>query len=156
MVLLPHMLAGAIVGAKIHSYAVIVPVSLALHFFLDALPHWEYKVRGLDKPYGAKFLVFLAKVVLDLTLGAAVIWWFLGGSPYLGYIFFSVFISLLPDGLLLMQGLAKGRSKFLNRLRLFHKGVHLRDNKKLAVSGLIVETAVVAAAIYVIVFIFPA
>ena len=152
MILLPHMLVGAVLGAKIHSYFIILPVALALHFFLDCLPHWEYEKKKLSRLFGAKFQLFIFKALLDLALGLAAVWWLFGGSLYLKYVIFSVFISILPDGLTLINRLSHGRIKFLDKLQLFHEKIHPRDNRKLVVGGLVLEALAVGFVIYIVVY----
>lgn len=146
------MLAGAVLGAKIHSYAIILPAALALHFFLDSLPHWEYEKEKLSRLSGARFRFFIFKALLDLALGLAAVWWLFSGSAYFQYIVFSVFISILPDGLTLLNRLSRGRIKFLKWLQLFHEKIHPRNNRKLAFGGFVVEALTVVFAVYIVFF----
>lgn len=152
MILLSHMLVGAVLGAKIHSYAAIFPVSLACHFFLDCLPHWEYEKEKLSRLAGARFGFFIFKALIDLSFGLAAVWWLFGDSVYLEYVIFSVFISILPDGLTLFNRLSHGRIKFLNKLQLFHEKIHPRNNRKLAIGGFVLEALTVIFAIYIVVY----
>ncbi|MBU0598494.1 hypothetical protein KKF61_05930 [Patescibacteria group bacterium] len=61
MLLLSHTLTGAVIGQKIDSQAIIIPLALISHFILDHIPHWNYDVP--DKYDGWTFLKTLPDII---------------------------------------------------------------------------------------------
>jgi len=147
MILFPHMLAGAVLGSRINNFAIIFIAALALHFFLDRLPHWEYTNLELGKMNLREMPFFLFKAVLDFSFGIVLLWlfWPKLGSPI--YVIFAVFVSLLPDGICFLHVaikiLFKFEVKILKKFYNFHLLIHGPKHKKslfweLAIEGLTV------------------
>jgi len=147
MILLPHMLAGAALGSRIHNFAILFVAALVLHFFFDRLPHWEYAEVELDKMGPKEISFFLFKSIFDFSFGIFLLWlfWPKLGSPI--YVIFAVFVSLLPDGIcflyLVIKILFKSEVKILKKFYNFHHLIHGPKHKKslfweLAIEGLTV------------------
>lgn len=68
MVLMPHMLVGAIVGSRMKNIWSVFVLSLASHYFLDFLPHWDY-LNKIDPDN----LIHLTKIGIDVILGFALV-----------------------------------------------------------------------------------
>jgi hypothetical protein len=139
----------ALVGA---SAAVLFPeeplwaflVGFASHFAIDSLPHWDYKLRSLqrnqndllstDMKFGKDFLIDLRNTAGDSILGVS-----------LSVLMFAVFVfqapvftvlaaacgGILPDFLQFVY--FKTRSKLLEPLQKFH--IWIQKGKTLMVSG---------------------
>lgn len=147
MILLPHILAGALLGSRIHNFAILFVAALALHFFFDWLPHWEYAYIEIGKMSPREISFFLIKSVFDFSFGIFLLWlfWPKLGSPI--YVIFAVFVSLLPDGIcfsyLIIKILFKFEVKILKKFYNFHQLIHGPKHKKslfweLAIEGLAV------------------
>lgn len=149
MILFPHMLVGAAIGSKIHSFWVIFVLGIIFHFLADALPHWEYE-KDPGNLSSEKIPFFVSKVFLDLLLGSIIIWWLLGSSPLRFYAFFGAFVSLLPDGFTLLNILSHRKLGILNKFHSFHKKVNIFENKNFPIWGVIVEVLIVILSIYFI------
>jgi len=141
------MLAGALLGSRINNFAIIFIAALALHFFLDRLPHWEYIEVELDKMHPLERTFFLFKSLLDFSFGIFLLWFFWPklGSPI--YVIFAVFVSLLPDVIcfiyLIIKTLFKFEVKILKKFYHFHYFIHGPKHKKslfweLAIEGFVV------------------
>ncbi len=124
MILFPHMLVGAAIGAKIHSGVWIFILAIIAHFLADTLPHWDYISGRLENIKGKKFIIFLTKSFIDLFFGAIIIWYFFNPSPYLPFIFFGALVSVLPDGLTLLNRLTGQRFAILRQIYAFHEKIH--------------------------------
>jgi len=148
VILTPHMLAGAAIGAKIHNLWAIFILATALHFLFDRLPHWEYLNNGLEELRGKKFIIFLSKSLIDLAVGGIIIWWLFGSSPLWLYIFFGTFVSILPDGLVFLNRVSGQRIKILRQYCLSHKKLHIPKNKNPRVWGVAIESALVILLFY--------
>ena len=78
MVLTPHLLAGAAIGAKTHNLGLIVVLGLLSHLVLDRIAHWDYPNAGLSNYRQEKNLknlfIEFTKIVIDGIIGLTVIW----------------------------------------------------------------------------------
>ena len=127
MIFTPHMLAGAVIGAKISQPWLILILGLATHYLLDAIPHWEYKVLNLkrreDRPFSARaYLKHLFKVILDLSIGLGlviILAWKLARPDLIAL---GMIVAILPDGITFLYWTFK--TKYLKPLYLFHKKIH--------------------------------
>ncbi len=153
MILTPHLLVGAAIGAKIHNFWIIFILATVLHFLLDALPHWEYHLPDQNNEAAKKgFFLFLGKAAIDFTIGVFLIWYLLGDSVNLYYAIFGSFASLLPDGLIFLHILDelyfKFKIKFLRQFYLFHASLHIPGKKNPQLWGLALESCILILAIY--------
>ena len=68
MILTPHILAGAAIGANSSNFLTAFIFGLASHFVLDALPHWDYIDKiDISRPS------HLIKIGLDFILGIIIV-----------------------------------------------------------------------------------
>jgi len=152
MILFPHMLIGGAIGAKIHSYLAVFVLGIIGHFLADKIPHWEYLDKELSEFKSKKeWLVFLAIVILDFSVGALVIFYFFWQSPVWPYVIFGALISVLPDFLIFVNWLFP-KIKLLTSYRNFHHQNHLSEKyrRRLALSFLGEGTVIFLAILYFI------
>ena len=156
MILMPHMLVGATIGARIKNFGVIFVISILLHFLFDRLPHWEY-IKKIDIKKGIsrrKLSSIFCRAVIDLSLGAGIIWLFWKDSPHLFFIVFGAFISILPDGLvflhLLIRAMGKREIPLLRNFYNFHEKIHISEHGNFPIWGLATESLIVVLAFYLI------
>lgn len=81
MILATHAIVGAAVAHLFPRYPLIgFLLAFASHFVLDAIPHWNYRLRSFrstketgrgrpDMAWGKDFLIDLSKIALDGLLG---------------------------------------------------------------------------------------
>lgn len=156
MILFPHMLVGAAIGAKVHSFPAIFIIAIILHFTFDALPHWEYGKRIDPNAIPVKgFFIFCLQATLDFSIGALALWFFWKDSPYFYYLAFGGTVSLLPDMLiffyLLLRFLFNFESKILKKFyHLHHNVIHIPKTKNSLLWGIIIESSAVILAIYLL------
>ena len=142
MILFPHMLIGAVIGSKIHSFSAVFVLALISHFLTDMLPHRDYLNGGIEDLKGKKFAIFIGKSLIDLFAGLLVVWYFFHASPYLVYILFGAFISIIPDGLTLLNKLTNYQFQWLIKFQAIHEKIHIADKKNVPVPGLITEVII--------------
>lgn len=121
MILSTHALVGAAIGKNIANPAVIIGLSLAVHFILDSFRHGEY----FDSRK-ATFINSAWKVALDLAFGGGLV---LALILYTGSdliqarnILLGTFFSLLPDLVTVIYWTFHW--KILKRIMDFHAFAH--------------------------------
>jgi len=77
MVLTPHILIGAAIGARIRHPLLIIGLGLLSHLILDKLPHWDYHNKGIsgfrrDKNF-KNLVIDLIKAGIDGLIGVMLV-----------------------------------------------------------------------------------
>jgi len=115
MVITPHMLAGAAIGAHSPNVWAAFCFGLISHYLLDSLPHWEY----LDSIKINKFK-HIAKIFIDFIIGIFIV--LIVSWPLKIVVISGIVGSLLPD---IIQFLYNNfKMKFLSPFSVFHNKVH--------------------------------
>lgn len=167
MILTTHVIAGAALAAAVPNRPMLAFVaSAASHFLLDAIPHWDYKLRSSrkdkDNPLnndivvGRDFWFDLIKISVDALVGLALGWFFFH-SFFTGQLAVLTFVAgaiggLLPDAL--QFAYFKFRSPWLTALQRFHYWIHADYARKLKPAvGIITQTLLVTTIIIAVKFI---
>ena len=109
MIITPHLILGAAIGAKVKHFGWIIVLGLLSHLILDRIPHWDYgkKIEKLsrDKYLKKNLFIVLLKMGIDGMIGLIIviliIWQKDMINPeYLSFIIVGIFASLFPDILL--------------------------------------------------------
>jgi len=125
MILLTHLLAGAVIGTKIKALWLAVVLSLISHYLLDLIPHSEYSIKNIEEKLWKKSYIDFLKAGLDLCLGLSIIFLLSDNSPQ---IYICAFASIIPDGLALLSRIFG--FEFLKWHDCFHHDkVHKLKNK---------------------------
>ncbi len=90
-----HVLAGALIGATIQQPAIALPLALASHFILDAMPHFGFTYKGWQERLRHRKLVNVV-AVYDIIILAIVTYLLLRASPS-ALVILCAIIALLPD-----------------------------------------------------------
>lgn len=143
MILTPHLVSGALIGAKIHSFWAIMILAILSHFLLDRLPHWEYADRGLKEMEGRYFLIFVLKALVDLTIGLLIVWRLFHTSAGLFYALGGAGAAVLPDGLIFLNRLTRQKIRTLAWCSRWHDRLHLPKEKNAPSLGLALEILVI-------------
>jgi len=150
MILLPHLLIGAAIGAKVQNLPAVFILSILSHFIADKLPHWEYLDKELTEFKSKKeWLVFLIKVFLDFGLGILLLSYFFWQSPLWPAVAVGALASVLPDFLIFLNWLFP-KTRILESYRNFHHQSHLKKGRHKIALSLFSEALVVLLAIYLI------
>lgn len=117
MILLVHMLLGAVIGSEINNVFVAIILAFLSHYFLDLFPHIEYNIENIDKNQWQKSLPDILRVVLDFCIGIILI--FIFSNPIQQVIIYTcALFSILPDGLTVLEYF------FPNKILKFHSYIH--------------------------------
>ena len=131
MVLTPHLIVGATIGAKIHNFWLIIVLSLISHFIMDKIFHWEYssgnsRFKIFRETGDLKSLfVFIGQTAIDALIGILIVFFsiktkFLLNLESLKYIITGCFFSILPDIILGISFLFRN-SDISKKYFAFHK-----------------------------------
>lgn len=150
MIITPHILAGAVVGSRIHNYWLVAILSVAVHFLLDSIPHKEYDTDDLDSNRAGKGMIFdLIKVALDFAIGIGLSIYFgvFAGGYDLNYFLTGMFFGILPDFISYSRILFNFPEP--KALTKFHDGLHLFSRKKYMPTWVKYGTQVMASLLFV-------
>jgi hypothetical protein len=104
MILLTHLLAGAVIGTKIKLLWVAIVLSLMSHYLLDSIPHSEYNIKNIEEKLWKKSYIDFIKVFTDFALGISIIFLLSDNSPL---VYICALVALIPDGLALLSRIFK-------------------------------------------------
>jgi hypothetical protein len=158
MILLPHIITGAMIGAKTKNLGLIIILGILSHFILDKIPHWDYSINGIKdfrKTRNFKKLVItLIKIGIDGLIGLLIVSLTLWqkdmfNSDYLLFILLGIFASVLPDILGILSEITN--NNFLNVFTKFHDFAHFKTEKEgeLTFLGLFTQIAVIICALVI-------
>jgi hypothetical protein len=85
-----HVATGAVLALAVQNPVIVLPLALASHFFLDALPHYgvPYDKRPMYQSFGRVLLfdmVMLPITVILLLLAAGTGWWLVLAAMIVAY-----------------------------------------------------------------------
>jgi len=159
MVLTPHLLIGAAIGAKTHNLGLIVILGILSHVVLDKLPHWDYANPGIScfkktKDYKRLF-VDLLKIATDGFVGSLVTFLVILKTNQFDswkFILLGIFFSILPD-IFLFSSQVFGSENFSKKFKSFHykffHGPKTEKEGKITFLGLATEILVIMLAFLV-------
>lgn len=122
-----HVVTGAAIGALVVNPWVALPLALASHFALDALPHFDYPEKNFQSQ---KFLVWLAADT-GLAGGILVTLWFLQPANVLLIVSCGM-VAALPDTMWAYYSMFKRfpNNKLPHWLPRFHAKIQRWDSPK--------------------------
>lgn len=90
-----HALVAGAIASRFSDPLTASLLSLASHFIMDSIPHWDFGTNWRDRPKHKTG----AFAVMETTLGIALSYYFFGARLPLGLWALSVFFALIPDWL---------------------------------------------------------
>ena len=128
MILLVHLLFGALIGSLVKNTVIAIILAFLSHYFLDVLPHIEYNIEKIREKQWRNKLSAILKVFLDLSLGLLLISIFSKNQPI---IYICAFFAILPDGFTILNILIP--NKILKAHGKFHSEIiHFLRYKKIS------------------------
>ena len=141
MTLASHAVVGAVLAKAVPGSNLLVQFIFGFisHFLIDAIPHGHYPIKSsrpddsdpfyVDMPISKKSFPDFWKIGLDMAIGGAVTYLFLGGSDLTSYLtlFAGAIGGITPDALQFVYW--KTRFKPLGVLQKFH--LEVMHTKKL-------------------------
>lgn len=138
MILTPHIIVGAAIGAKTQNLGLIIILGLLSHIILDRISHWDYNAFGICKYKKHKnskaLFISLIKVTTDGLMGFLIVFLVLSQKNllnlnYLFFILFGSFIAILPDIILGLSFLVLPK-KFSDKYIKLHGAFHSKKKQK--------------------------
>jgi len=127
MILLTHLLLGAVIGLKVKSFFLAIILAFLSHYFLDLFPHIEYPIENIKNNQWRKSFPDLLKIAIDFCLGIFIIF-LLSDNSFKVYV--CSFFAILPDGLTLLSQII--HNSLLNKHDHFHHDkIHILKYKKI-------------------------
>ena len=107
MTLTTHALVGAAAASLIpYSPTLALTAGFMSHFAIDAIPHWDYKIKSLqgdpkhplkaDMVIGKDFFIDLIRIGFDALLGVALSLFFFSGISGVAMAFWGACLGILP------------------------------------------------------------
>ena len=151
MLELPHTLVGITLAVKIGSPLIALPLSLASHFVVDLIPHWNPSLYTEMKKYGQptkkSTLIIIFDVLLSLGFGFWIASRFLPDYTKVIIILLSAFLAVFPDVIEGFYFYLKVRSKWLIKLIEFQNNHQGRAG---FVLGSLTQLATILLALYIL------
>ena len=147
MILASHVLIGGAIGAAFREPALAIPLALASHYLLDAVPHREYRIARLEAGFRDHgFIVDLLAVFADLALGFAIL--LALAPPPLAIV--AGFAAALPDAVTFLSFLMR-ENGILRAQRAFHRRIHLMRREQVPwLLALLTQGSAVLVGVFVI------
>jgi len=96
MLIIPHVLTGAVIARKINKPLIALPLAVASHFLLDTFPHLDsHGMFGIDG--AGQMPMEKVSAVVDTALSVAIILWAVWRLPNRWYLVLGGFCGALPD-----------------------------------------------------------
>jgi len=139
MILFPHIIVGAVIGAKIQNFWLIAVLGLISHFIMDRIPHWDHLAPDYALLFKATkqikyFVKFLILIVIDGFIGLSIVSICLYFKNTLNlyslkFVIVGIFFTVLPDAFLLL-GYLTDKYKISKNYIKFHHFFHFINKKK--------------------------
>jgi hypothetical protein len=133
MILSTHAIVGGALASLFPSHPVlVVAAGFASHFAIDAIPHWDYKLRSISVAAGARnqlrltgpLLRDLGLIGFDASAGMALALVLFATPATAGAIALGAIAAMLPDPLQLAHSLYPREP--LISLQRFHRWIHTK------------------------------
>jgi len=138
MILTPHFIVGAAIGAKTHNLGLIIILGILSHYILDFIPHWDYVNHGIKdfhktKDFKALF-PDLFKITIDGLIGLLIVFLIVWQKDLLNlnnliFVILGIFFSILPD-ILLFTAIIFGGTLAQKYIDFHHKFLHCSKDKE--------------------------
>lgn len=141
MILSLHAITGAVIGSSVENPLESSILALISHYFIDFLPHFDYKIENIQKGDWKSASPEFLKIAADLIISGAIVTFVIYKNPAnILSILLATFFSLFPDGLMLVHFIFSKKSpelfisKFLAKHYEFHYKMHSSVRSVTAIS----------------------
>ena len=94
-----HALVGAVIAAKVGNPALAIPIALASHVVMDAIPHWDTGTHSKEKNKNKVLIDSAIDATVGFALSFLLIYFLFPQTSYL-YAFFIIIVAQLFDWLM--------------------------------------------------------
>lgn len=123
----PHVIVGAAIATKISNPYLALPLSLASHFVLDLVPHWNPHLNTEKKKYGkitnSSTAIVTADALMSLGSGVYLASRTLPNTNHFWVIIGSCFLAVLPDLIEAPYFFINIKSEFIDKWVIFQKSI---------------------------------
>lgn len=142
MLLVTHVLTGAVIGQKISHPIVLTLLALASHFLLDWIPHWSYNV-----PKKISLREFI-KILPDILPAALIYITFIVSYPDQWLLItLGVSMAILPDFISLSKH-SSTLNKFFQKINNWHGRIQVHDEKILGLVSQVIYVMLLIIILY--------
>jgi len=128
MILLAHLLLGAVIGLKVKYLGLAIILAFLSHYFLDLFPHIEYPIENIKNNQWQKSFLDFLRVAIDFCSGIFIIFLLSDNSLK---VYLCAFFAILPDGLTFLEYF--WHNNFFKKHNEFHlEKVHIFRYKKIS------------------------
>ena len=153
MILSLHTTAGAVLASNCGNIWQVILLGIVSHYFLDSLPHVEYKIKNIQTGNLKKAAKEFVKIFIDLSIGLIIILYLIKNKSFDRSVLILIgsFFALIPDGLLFLDCCVKNKdkniiTKFLKIHSNFHEKTHSKNTSFKA--QMISQTAVILTLLF--------
>ncbi len=146
MILLVHMILGALIGQNINNPIIAVAIALLSHYLLDIIPHIEYSIKNISQKNWAKSFLEFTKVFFDVLTGLLVIFLVSNRQPM---VYVGAICAIIPDGFSFLNLFLKNKIFELHS-NIHQEKIHFLKNKKISVFWRLFSQATVVVAVVVL------
>ena len=140
MILAIHAITGAVLASESQNIWAAAVIGLVSHYFLDSIPHIEYKIQDIQHGNFRSAIKEFITVFIDLATALLVIIFFVYNFSYHQIILTltGAFFAILPDGLVFWDYCIKNKgknifTKFLDEHNQIHAKIHSTVTNKFTI-----------------------
>lgn len=149
MILTPHILAGALIGAQTTNPIAAFVFGLVSHYLIDKIPHWDYDIKKIEeKSGGGKIITQWLKIGFDLALPLLIIGFLAPNEQILKLSLLGAAGGILPDFLLYLSW------QFPVKILTAHAKFHDKNHSKIKL-GLLTGPASYLAITVLFLLLYP-
>jgi hypothetical protein len=138
MIFTPHIIVGAVIGAKTQNLGLIIILGILTHIILDKLPHWDYPVKKYTKNFKKtkkikSILPLVLHSTIDVVVGLLIVFFIVWQKDLfnlLPFIIIGIIASLLLDAVGAYVLLFTKESFAKKYLKFLHKYLHHSEGKQ--------------------------
>lgn len=144
MLLTPHALVGAGIGASADNIALIIILAFASHFILDMLPHFDWAIWHDNKDFDLEIRDYIL-VIIDFLISAGLLYFLWYNSGRDSSILVGAFFAVLPDMIDVVPYWNKSLRKLpvFSQLHKLHTAIHFRLKPKYWYWGVITQMIII-------------
>ncbi|MHA1372087.1 MAG: hypothetical protein ACTSRA_20500 [Promethearchaeota archaeon] len=150
MLLTPHTLVGASIGASIQNIPLIIVLGISSHFVLDAIPHFDWGIwHNYEKNFQLETKDYIL-LICDIMLATVLFYWVWNANNFDYLMLLGAFCAVLPD-LIDNVPFWKHRARktwFGGQLHTLHIKVHFLIKPKYWYWGVVTQIIIIIACIY--------
>ena len=151
MLLTPHAMVGAAIGASTDNLTYIIILAFLSHFILDIIPHFDWGTWHDNKDFKLEIKDYLlvATDVVTLLIFTIILWDNINTNYY---IFAGMFFAVLVDLIFNVPFWKKFTisAPILKYIQLVHQKLHFRLKKKYWYIGVITQIIIIFFAFYIV------